>query len=77
MAQIALFPGVNIESLCFDSRKAVAGAVFFAIPGTQVDGHSFLPQVYEQGCKLWVVEKQPAEVPSDVTCVQVSDSNAA
>ena len=77
MAQISLFPEVEIASLCFESRKATSGSVFFAIPGTQVDGHSFLTQVYEQGCKLWVVEKKPAEVPSDVQCVQVEDSNAA
>jgi UDP-N-acetylmuramoyl-L-alanyl-D-glutamate--2,6-diaminopimelate ligase len=75
MAQISLFSEVEIASLCFDSRKATSGSVFFAIPGTQVDGHAFLTQVYEQGCKLWVVEKQPAEVPSDVQCVQVEDSN--
>lgn len=77
MTQISLFPGAEIENLCFDSRKAVAGSVFFAIPGTQVDGHSFLLQVYEQGCRLWVVEKIPTEVPSDVLCIQVPDSNAA
>ena len=77
MAQIALFPGVTIENLCFDSRKAAAGSVFFAIPGTQVDGHSFLTQVYEQGCKHWVVEKTPSELPTDVRCVQVADSNQA
>jgi len=77
MAQITLFPGISIESLCFDSRKATAGSVFFAIPGTQVDGHSFLPQVYQQGCKLWVVEKLPDTTPADVTCVQVPDSNQA
>ena len=77
MAQITLFPGIEIQHLCFDSRKAVAGSVFFAIPGTQVDGHTFLPQVYAQGCRLWVVEKMPTNLPADVTCVQVSDSNQA
>ncbi|MCZ2484510.1 UDP-N-acetylmuramoyl-L-alanyl-D-glutamate--2,6-diaminopimelate ligase [Aquirufa antheringensis] len=77
MAQITLFPGIEIQQLCFDSRQAKAGSVFFAIPGTQVDGHSFLPQVYEQGCTYWVVEKTPAELPANVTCVQVPDSNQA
>ena len=77
MAQISLFKGSEIEGLCFDSRKAQAGSVFFAIPGTQVDGHSFLSQVYDQGCRFWVLEKMPTEVPADVQCVQVLDSNAA
>ncbi|CAM3762841.1 UDP-N-acetylmuramoyl-L-alanyl-D-glutamate--2,6-diaminopimelate ligase [Aquirufa aurantiipilula] len=67
----------SVEMLCFDSRKALAGSLFFAMRGTQVDGHQFLSQVYEQGCKAWVVEQLPEEVPSDVICVQVKDSNEA
>ena len=72
MAQISLFPGIEIQQLCFDSRKAVAGSVFFAIPGTQVDGHSFLAQVYEQGCKHWIVEKTPAELPASFEEIKIS-----
>lgn len=68
---------VDVAHLCFDSRKAVASSVFFAIPGTQVDGHQFLPQVYQQGCTAWVVETLPTDIPADVTCVLVPDSNEA
>ena len=32
----------EIDDLCFDSRQAKIGSLFFAIPGTQVDGHQFL-----------------------------------
>lgn len=67
----------SVTQLCFDSRKAAAGCVFFAIPGTQVDGHQFLTQVYAQGCTAWVVQTMPAEIPADVTCVRVPDSNEA
>ena len=67
----------EIDALCFDSRQAKTGSLFFAIPGTQVDGHQFLSQVYAQGCKAWLVQDIPADVPVDVTCIQVADSNAA
>jgi UDP-N-acetylmuramoyl-L-alanyl-D-glutamate--2,6-diaminopimelate ligase len=67
----------TVNQLCFDSRKAVDGSVFFAIPGTQVDGHQFLAQVYAQGCTAWVVQTLPTEIPADVTCVRVPDSNEA
>ena len=67
----------EIYALCFDSRQAKIGSLFFAIPGTQVDGHQFLSQVYAQGCKAWLVQDIPADVPNDVTCIQVADSNAA
>jgi len=68
-------PDQAISQLCFDSRKAQAGSLFFAIPGTQVDGHQFLDQVYAQGCTAWVVQQVPASMPADVTCIQVNDSN--
>jgi UDP-N-acetylmuramoyl-L-alanyl-D-glutamate--2,6-diaminopimelate ligase len=70
-------PDQEITQLCFDSRKAQSGSLFFAIPGTQVDGHQFLDQVYAQGCTAWVVQNMPASIPADVTCMQVSDSNEA
>jgi UDP-N-acetylmuramoyl-L-alanyl-D-glutamate--2,6-diaminopimelate ligase len=67
----------EVNHLCFDSRQAKSGSLFFAIPGTQVDGHQFLPQVFAQGCTACVVEKIPNAVPEGVLVVQVSDSNEA
>jgi len=67
----------SISHLCFDSRQALNGSLFFAIPGTQVDGHQFLPQVFEQGCTACVVEKIPDFVPDGVLILQVADSNEA
>ncbi len=67
----------SIMHLCFDSRKATVGSLFFAIPGTQVDGHQFLPQVFSQGCTACVVEKIPEQVPEGVLFIQVRDSNEA
>jgi UDP-N-acetylmuramoyl-L-alanyl-D-glutamate--2,6-diaminopimelate ligase len=67
----------EISHLCFDSRQAKAGSLFFAIPGTQVDGHQFLPQVFSQGCSACVVEKIPDVVPDGVLIFQVHDSNEA
>lgn len=65
--------GVGVGSLEFDSRKAKEGTVFFAIPGTQNDGHDFIPQVIDNGCKMIVAERD-VEVPEGVTLVVVDDS---
>ena len=70
-------PDQFIDHLCFDSRQAKANSMFFAIPGTQTDGHTFLGQVYEQGCRVWIVQEWPKTIPEDVTCIQVADSNIA
>lgn len=66
-----------ISHLCFDSRQAKQGSLFFAIPGTQVDGHQFLAQVFAQGCQACVVEKIPDVIPAGVMILQVPDSNEA
>lgn len=65
--------GKNVESIEFDSRKAIEGSVFFAIPGTRSDGHDFIPQVIEAGCKMIVAERE-VDVPEGVALVIVDDS---
>jgi len=67
----------EISHLCFDSRQAKVGSLFFAIPGTQVDGHQFLPQVFAQGCTACVVEIIPDSAPEGVLFFLVKDSNEA
>jgi UDP-N-acetylmuramoyl-L-alanyl-D-glutamate--2,6-diaminopimelate ligase len=47
----------NFNNLVFDSRLADSNTVFFAIKGTNSDGHDYIPNVIEQGCKIIVCEK--------------------
>lgn len=65
---------VAITQIVFDSRKAVEGTLFVAIKGTQVDGHSFIPNVIKQGCKA-ILSEVELEVPSDVTLIVVKDTS--
>ena len=65
-----------IDQIVFDSRKAVNGSLFVAIKGTQVDGHSFISNVIQQGCTAILSEVQ-IDVPTGVTLVIVKDSSFA
>ncbi|MFN0036464.1 MAG: bifunctional UDP-N-acetylmuramoyl-tripeptide:D-alanyl-D-alanine ligase/alanine racemase [Saprospiraceae bacterium] len=49
----------TVEHLLFDSRSVAAPAVslFFALPGKHRDGHRFLPELYAQGVRQFVVSK--------------------
>jgi len=67
----------GITEVCFDSRKAKAGALFVATRGTQSDGHRFINDVIEKGCTSIVCEEIPGERKNDVTYVVVKDSAAA
>lgn len=48
---------ISVSSLTIDSRKCTEGSLYFAINGTQVDGHKFVPQAYENGAVCAVVER--------------------
>ncbi len=67
----------NIDLLCYDSRIAKAGSLFFAIKGTNVDGHDFIQSVIDNGCKSIVIDHEISIENSDVTFILVKDSSAA
>lgn len=48
-----------------DSRKADVNSMFFAIRGSSTDSHKFLPQVYKQGCRNFVIEESGLNLISD------------
>ena len=50
-----------IDHIVIDSRRytEAEGALFFAIRGSQNDGHRFIPELYEKGIKCFVIEDLP------------------
>ncbi|MEG1874428.1 MAG: UDP-N-acetylmuramoyl-tripeptide--D-alanyl-D-alanine ligase [Angelakisella sp.] len=58
-------PG-TITSLCTDSREAVPGSLFVAIPGERVDGHSYVGKALELGATAALVQR-PGDYPADRT----------
>ncbi|MDD2594614.1 MAG: UDP-N-acetylmuramoyl-L-alanyl-D-glutamate--2,6-diaminopimelate ligase [Bacteroidales bacterium] len=40
---------IEINSVCFDSRKCTPGSLFIAVNGTQSDGHKFIDKAIENG----------------------------
>jgi UDP-N-acetylmuramoyl-L-alanyl-D-glutamate--2,6-diaminopimelate ligase len=71
------FRDFDVEQIVFDSRQAGAGSLFVAMRGTVVDGHQFIQQVIEAGCKCIVCEDVPAGISQGVTVIKVKDSSLA
>ncbi len=67
---------VEVEGIAFDSRRVRPGYLFVAIRGSQVDGHSFIPQALKQGA-VAVVGEHPPPPALPVPYAQVDDSRAA
>ncbi|NBR48763.1 UDP-N-acetylmuramoyl-L-alanyl-D-glutamate--2,6-diaminopimelate ligase, partial [bacterium] len=65
----------EITSLCYDSRKAEKGCLFFALPGKNNDGAAFAAQAAEKGAAAIVAEKSIDQ--SDCPLILVSDARKA
>ena len=64
---------VDIQDICYDSRKAGENCLFVAIPGFKVDGHQFIEEAFSRGATAFVIEKE-IPVPSGRTVVRVSST---
>ena len=57
-------PELEIEQVCYDSRKATRGSLFVAISGFASDGNRFIPMALEKGAAAVVTAKKPeGDVP--------------
>ncbi len=59
---------ILIESLVYDSRRVIPGALFFALPGTETEGTAFLEQALDLGARA-VVAPPGTAVPKGVTLI--------
>ena len=62
------------KDLQFDSRKCSEGSVFFAVRGTQVDGHDYIAKAIENGAKTIVCEQMPEQQADGVNYCVVGNS---
>ena len=67
---------VEITGVNIDSRRIEAGHLFVAIPGTQTDGHKFIPKAIEQGAAAVLCENLPDERQSGVTYIVVESTES-
>ena len=62
----------EVSGIAIDSRKVEKDWLFVATKGERVDGHSFIPDVFEKGALCVISEKELAE--ADYTYILVKDS---
>lgn len=69
---------VDITGVSLDSRQVKEGHLFFAVQGTQADGHNYIPKALELGAAAILGTKPASEVNcGEAVYVQVADSQAA
>jgi UDP-N-acetylmuramoyl-L-alanyl-D-glutamate--2,6-diaminopimelate ligase len=50
-----------IRGLAYDSRSSASGDLFFALPGSSVDGHDYVAQAIDLGAVAVAAERRPPE----------------
>jgi len=68
---------IDVSFPSFDSRKIEQEGLYVAVPGTQVDGHTFIERTIEKGARAIVCERFPDQIHPDVTYVRVNSSSAS
>lgn len=67
-------PETEIETVCYDSRKACKNCLFVAISGFASDGNRFIPMALQKGALAVVTAKKPE---GDVPYILVEDDRMA
>jgi len=68
---------VDITGVNIDSRRIEKGHLFVAIPGTQTDGHNFIPKAIEQGAAAVLCEYFPNTRVPGITYIAVKSTEDA
>jgi len=68
---------VDITGVNIDSRRIEKGHLFVAIPGTQTDGHNFIPKAIEQGAAAILCEYFPNTRVPGITYIAVESTEDA
>lgn len=68
---------VAVEGLIYDSREAKSGMLFFAVKGTQTDGHVYIEDVINKGVSVICCEALPNRLHANITYIQVENSAEA
>lgn len=74
-----LLGSINIQTnkIEFDSRKIAPFDVFVAVKGTHSNGHDYIEKAINLGATTIICEELPLQTHSNITYVQVNNSNIA
>ena len=68
--------GIQVAGLAEDSRQVITGGLFFAVSGTQQDGHEYIQSAITAGAGIVVCEKLPVPMHPEVVYVVVPNTRA-
>ncbi len=74
--EYSLTGDADIAEICYDSRKAKEGSLFFCLTGSGADGHDYAESAYKSGCRAFAAER-PLGLPNDASVVLFKNTRMA
>ena len=68
---------VRVKHITFDSRNVSDNSLFIAIPGTNIDGHTFIDDAIKNGAGVIICQRLPSNLVEGKVYVIVEDSKIA
>ncbi len=75
-ATIEELSAISVSDVIYDSRRAVEETVFVCTVGEMHDSHKYAADVYEKGCRVFVVQRK-LDLPVDVVQIVVENGRIA
>lgn len=69
-------PSSEIEDIIYDSRKGRENTLFVCLSGARFDGHAFAKNAYDNGCRIFLCEKEVL-LPGDASVILCENTRAA
>lgn len=69
-------PSAEIKDIVYDSRKGKEKTLFVCLSGARFDGHDFAKSAYDNGCRIFLCEKE-VELPKDASVIFCKNTRAA
>ena len=69
--------GIDVLSVCCDSRKACYSSLFVCISGALSDGHEYAISAYQRMCRVFVAEHPIDNLPDDAIVIVTPDTRLA
>lgn len=68
---------IEVNHICWDSRKATKDSMFIATKGKNLDRHEFIEDALKNGAKAIVIDHWIRYIPENITVIKVENSKIA
>ncbi len=76
-SNIEKFKDIKVKNIYYDSRYATKDSVFIAIKGETVDGHKYLEDAYNKGCRIFIIEEDDLSISKECVKIITKDTRKA